>query len=304
VTRVVVTIGVFDGVHRGHLAVVGRGSARAREAGERLIAFTFDVPPRAVLSGSPPPPLLTSLGEKVALLRRGGADGVRVLRFTRDLAAKSPQRFLDEHVLAFAPLSLLVVGYDFAMGRDREGTAAVLREIGSRRGFAVEEVPAVWEGGEAISSTRVRRALEEGTVDVAWRCLGRPYRLPGTVVRGDGRGRTLGFPTANLEVDPGRLRPGNGVYAVRVSGASPEIRDGVANLGVRPTFGGGGETVEVHLLDGGGDLVGARLTVSFLGRLRPERKFKEVKELQDQIRADVARAREVLAGIPAAPDYP
>ncbi len=291
----VATLGVFDGFHPGHAAVVSRARARARVASATLVVFTFDQHPRMVLAaeGEPPPPVLTLLPEKIALLRGAGADEVRVLRFNRRLAAKGPRRFLREHLFAFHRVAALVVGYDFAMGRGREGSIPVLRQAGRELGFTVEAVGPEMLGGEAVSSTRIRRALGEGRVEEAAGLLGRPYRLEGTVERGEARGRGLGYPTANLAVPEGKHRPARGVYAVDVEGAGNGPFRGVVNLGRRPTFGGRAETTEVHILGFSGDLVGRRLSLTFLSRIREERKFKNGNELADQIRRDVERARKL-----------
>ncbi len=290
----VVTLGVFDGFHRGHAAVLARARERAGLAGARLAVLTFDAHPRAVLAGAGGSPQLTLLSEKLALLRSAGAFETRVLRFDARLAARPPAQFLEEHVFPFHRLAVLVVGYDFAMGRGREGTLPVLDGIGRLRGFDVEGVPPVLEKGEPVSSTRVRRLLIEGSVERAARLLGRDYRFAGVVTRGDGRGRGLGFPTANLAVSPRKLQPARGVYAVRVTGAGLEAAPGVVNLGARPTFGGGPPTVEVHLLDYEGDLRESRLELAFVCRLRAERAFRSPAELAAQIARDAAEARRVL----------
>jgi riboflavin kinase/FMN adenylyltransferase len=294
----VVTLGVFDGFHRGHAAVVRRARERADAQGDRLAVFTFGTHPRLILDHAGAPPELTTTGEKVALLREAGADTVRVLVFDDSLRRKGPRRFLEEHVYPFHRLTRLVVGYDFAMGRDRAGTVPVLAALGERLGFAVERVGAREAGDAPVSSTRIREALAAGEVEEAAVLLGRPYALSGSVVPGDALGRRLGFPTANLRIDGGKLRPGHGVYAVRVDGAGAAGRPGVANLGVRPTVGDGRDAVEVHLLDYDGDLRGTRLTLRFQGRLREERKFADLNELAGQIERDVEAARRRL-GAPA-----
>lgn len=288
-----VTIGVFDGFHRGHAGVLARARAGADAVRGRLVAVTFDRHPQSVLSVRPGPPALGSRAETVARLLEAGADEVRVLRFDRGLAAKEPHRFLADHVFPFHRLAALVVGHDFAMGRNRGGTAAALAGLGRRLGFRVEAVAAVLVDGEAVSSSRIRNLLAGGDAAGAARCLGRPYALSGTVVPGDGRGRTLGYPTANLAVDPRRLRPARGVYAVRVTGPGLEA-PGVANIGRRPTFGEGAETVEVHVFGNPGDLVGSRLSMALVERLRPERKFNDANELKRQIGEDAARALALL----------
>jgi len=291
----VATIGVFDGFHRGHRQVVRRARERADRVRGRLVVFTFDEHPEVVLRGIDPLPRLSTPAETAGLLMDAGADEVRFLRFDAALARKTPERFLVEHVFSTQRLAGLVVGYDFAMGRGRAGDPGALAALGARLGFRVEAVPAAEDGGGPISSTRIRGALAEGRVAEAAAWLGRPYRLRGTVVAGEGRGRTLGFPTANLRVHPRKLRPRHGVYAVRVDGADLEGAPGVANLGIRPTFGEGRESVEVHLLEFRGDLLGASLTVSLVEGLRPEVKFKNAKELEAQIGDDATRARALLA---------
>ncbi len=293
-----VTLGVFDGFHRGHAEVVARARERAREVGGKLVVFTFDEHPRQVLAGGAAPPRLSLLPEKTALLREAGADEIRVLRFTPALAARSPAEFLAGYVFPFHRTAAMVVGYDFAMGRGRRGTLPVLAALGRGLGFTVESVGPALEGGEPISSTRIRGELASGRVDGAARLLGRPYRLEGTVTAGDGRGRVLGFPTANLEVADAKQRPARGVYAVWASGAGLDRAPAVMNLGVRPTFDGRRETVEVHVLDRDLDLRGRRLAVEFAGRVRDELKFKDAKELQERIRADVALSRRLLGAGP------
>ncbi len=290
----VVTIGVMDGFHRGHRAVVTRAAEVARASGARLVAFTFDPPPWVVLRDKPKEPLLTLLDERVAHMRNAGADEVRVLRFDTQLAEKPPEDFLIDHVFPFGRLAGLVLGYDFALGHERRGTPEMLGDLGRRWGFSVTSVPALVEDGVPISSSRIRTALVEGRVEDAARWLGRPYTMSGQVVKGDGRGKQLGFPTANLEVPPRRVRPALGVYAVRVHGLGGEAFPGVANLGRRPTFGGDDERLEVHVLRPVGDLEGTPLVVEFAARIRSEVKFKDANELRDQIARDVARANALL----------
>jgi riboflavin kinase/FMN adenylyltransferase len=296
----VATVGVFDGVHLGHQAVLGRARQVADEQGARLVAFSFDHAPQVVLRELEEAPRLTLHGEKVRFLRRAGADEVRILRFTRALASRSPEAFLAVHVDPFYALGGLIVGYDFAMGRRREGTVPVLRRLVEPRGVRVEAVEAECAGGEAISSTRIRNLLVEGEVEEAGRLLGRLYRLAGSVERGDARGRELGFPTANLAIHPEKQRPAAGVYAVWVTGSGAAGHPGVLNIGQRPTFGGGHETVEVHLIGFAGDLLGARLELQLAGKIRDERKFIDGNELKHQIRRDVHEARELLARAPSA----
>jgi riboflavin kinase/FMN adenylyltransferase len=294
------TVGVFDGFHRGHAAVVDRARRRADRAHAQLVVFTFDPHPDVVLGKGTALPKLTLLAEKIRHLREAGADEVRVIRFSPELAAKSPGDFLRDHVFPFYRLAVLVVGYDFAMGRDRKGTIPVLRRLGTRTGFELEVVEAAEEGGEVVSSTQIRADLLAGRVEEAKRGLGTPYSVTGAVVRGDGRGRKLGFPTANLDVSPDKLKPARGVYVVRAGGGDLEGVAGVVNVGRRPTFGESAEVVEAHLLDLDTNLRGKAITIEFLSRLRPEVKFNDINELKQQIQGDVDRARDVIAAGDAA----
>ena len=288
----VVTIGVFDGLHRGHQAVIRRAEQRAQEAASRCVVLTFGTHPRMILNQKGAPPLLTTVEEKAALLKEFGAQEVRVLQFNQELARTGPREFLRKHVFPFYRLSRLVIGYDFAMGRDRAGTAPVLGAYGARCGFLVEQVGPTQSGGRPASSTRIRAALIEGRPDQASELLGRPYRLSGPVVTGEGRGRAIGAPTANIHLSRQKLLPANGVYVVRVSGAGLENALAVANLGVRPTVGSTSISLEVHVLDFQGDLVGQFLHIDFIQFLREEFKFNSINELSDAIRADIQAAKD------------
>lgn len=295
--RTTVTIGVFDGLHLGHQAILGRALARAREAGGRCVVMSFDPHPDVVLSRSEfrSPPPLTPLGEKRARLSAMGVDEFRVLPFTRELAALEPEAFVDAHLVRPLAPSALVVGEGFALGRGRSGSVARLREIGAGRGFDVEAVPLVVVDGATVSSTRIRSALGEGRVEEAATLLGRRYAIAGTVVTGDGRGRQLGFPTANLRLHEERMIPGDGVYAVLVRLAGePEHRMGAMNIGMRPTFDGHWRTYEVHLIDWRGELVGRELEVEFVSWLRPELKFESAEALVKAMHGDIAEARRRL----------
>ena len=299
IDALVVTLGVMDGFHLGHRRVMERAALSARNSGARLVAFTFEPPPWVLFRDKPNEPLLTRVDERLALMREAGANEARVLRFDTALAAKSPEDFLIDHIFPFGRLAGLVLGYDFALGHERRGTPEILGEMGRRQGFFVISVPALMEDGVPISSSGIRKALLEGRVEDAARWLGRAYTVSSVVQQGDGRGRQLGFPTANLKIPPTRVSPATGVYAVRVHGLGGDALPGVANLGRRPTFGGEDERLEVHLLQPVGDLEHAVLTVSFAGRIRPEIKFNNAKELTDQIAQDATRARAIL-GLPQA----
>ena len=307
----VLTIGFFDGVHRGHQHLVRHTADRAAQEGARAVLVTFWPHPLAVLRPAEPVQLLTTLEEKLELLGAlGGLDTTVVMPFTPELARLSPEEYLQALQEHFA-LRGMVEGPDFTFGRERTGNVGWLRRVGAAEGFAVETLQ-VEAGGERISSSRIRDHIVAGQVEEAAALLGRRYTLAGTVVRGDQRGRLLGFPTANLRVDPVKLIPGNGVYAVRVrlpsadatseEGTSEEGTSGaaaVANIGVRPTFGEGSPpVVEVHLLDRAIDLYEQRLVVQFVSRLREERRFPGVEALKAQIAADAQRARALLAARP------
>ncbi|TPW17122.1 MAG: riboflavin kinase / FMN adenylyltransferase [bacterium] len=293
-----VTIGVFDGVHRGHLALVNRvleGAGRLR--GESVVV-TFDPHPAAVLAPEHVPPYLTTTAEKIARLRQAGVDRVVVIPFSVELAALTPEEFVDQHLVPRACPAELVIGPDFALGRDRVGDADRLGAIGRARDFKVDVVPARLDGDEVISSSRIRRLIQRGDMPAAARLLGRQPFLAGRVVAGDGRGRTIGVPTANLDVAAARCRPAAGVYAVRVrTGVDPaEIGyPGVMNVGTRPTFDGIGLRFEVHRLDWDGNARDAWWEVDLVDRLREERRFDGAAELAAQIREDIALSRQILS---------
>jgi riboflavin kinase/FMN adenylyltransferase len=295
-----VAIGVFDGLHIGHRAILDRALERARERAAPSVVMSFDPHPDVVLKRGDfriPPPL-TPLGEKRALLSAMGVGVFHVLPFTRELAALEPEAFVDRHLVEpFSPFAL-VVGEGFALGRGRSGTCERLRAIGATRGFTVDEVPLVVLDGEPVSSTRIRARLAEGAVADAARLLGRRYALTGMVVTGDGRGRELGFPTANLRLDAERLLPGDGIYAVLARiGGEGAWRPAAMSIGMRPTFDGQLRTLEVHLLDWKGDLVGRTMTVEFVDWLRPELHFESAEALVEAMDRDVAETRRRLATV-------
>jgi riboflavin kinase/FMN adenylyltransferase len=300
----VVTVGTFDGVHRGHWAVLEEIRRRARETGRRSVLVTFHPHPlRSVRPEDAPPPLTTPL-EKKEILAESGLDYAVFISFTPELASFEPARFVEEILVGRIGLDELVIGYDHGFGRGRSGDADTLRALGRRLGFDVDVVGPVVAEGTAISSTRIRRWVAEGAVEEAREGLGRPYSVRGHVVRGDGRGRHLGFPTANLAgFDPDKLLPPPGIYAVRVH-TRLGTHDGALHLGPRPTFQGAPPSVEVHLLDYEGDLYGEILRVDFIRFLRPVEPFDSVEALVRQMRADVARARAVLAGEPPPSEEP
>jgi riboflavin kinase/FMN adenylyltransferase len=286
------TVGVFDGVHRGHQQLVARMAEAAHATGDVAAAIAFDPHPATTL-GYEPPPLLTTLEERAELLAALGLDVLVVLPFTKALA-RTPAAGFVEPLLQHLRLAALWGGPDLALGHRREGDVSFLRRLGAERGFAVRVVePLMWEGA-LVSSSRVRAALQAGDIAQAMGCLGRPYRLAGAVVHGDGRGGRLGVPTANLALPPERLIPASGIYACLAHAGHWGTHPAAVNVGVRPTFDGGAMTVEAHLLDFEADLYGQTLALDFFARLRDEVAFPNVEALTVQMQKDIAQVRNVL----------
>ncbi len=290
------TIGVFDGIHRGHQHVLTTVVARARQLGLNAAALTFEPHPAQVVRPDHVPLLLTSLDERIPLLAAQGLDLLVVEPFTAALSRLRAAAFM-ERVCDALPLRELWIGWDFVLGHDREGTPAVLRQLGTRLGYSVHIIERLATDGLRLSSTAVRHALLEGDITTATTILGRPYQLTGRVVSGDRRGGTIGFPTANLALPDGRLVPANGVYVCRAQVAGQWL-PAVTNIGVRPTFDGMRRTVEAHLLDFDGDLYDQSLPLQILARLRTEQRFGSVAELIAQIGRDVAATRAWFATHP------
>jgi riboflavin kinase/FMN adenylyltransferase len=290
----VATVGTFDGVHRGHWSVLEEIRRRARDTGRRSVLVTFDPHPLRIVRPEHAPSLLTTPVEKKEILAESGLDFAVFITFTESLSRYEPRRFVEEILLGRLRVEELVIGYDHGFGRERSGNVDTLRAIGAELGFAVDVVPPVEAGGASISSSRIRRLVAEGALDEARECLGRPYSLRGIVVRGDGRGRDLGFPTANLTVPQGdKLIPPAGIYAVR-GVLRRGTHAGALHLGPRPTFRGSPPTIELHLMDFDGDLYGEEVRVDFARRLREVRPFASVAALVDQMREDVEAARQAL----------
>lgn len=289
-------IGVFDGVHRGHAAMVDALRREARPDGARSVVVVLHPHPLEVLRPEVAPPVLTSPAERVELLERQAPDAVFLFPFSRETAGLDPAGFLERALPAGGRLAVLVVGYDFRMGKGRAAGYEELRTLGEERGFRVVRVGP--EGGEEpVSSTRIRALLHEGRVAEANRLLGHRYLVRGRVVPGRGVGRTLDFPTANVDVEETRkLLPRMGVYAVlvRIPGEGARTRPGVMNRGVRPTFGGTDPTLEVHLPEFRGDLVGREIAVEIVERIREERAFDGPEALAARIQEDVREARKIL----------
>ena len=286
----VLTLGVFDGLHLGHQLIMRTVVERARATNAVPTVITFDPHPRAVLHPESAPPLLQTFDQKIEALGVLGIKQAIVIRFDAEFAQIRAEDFLRDVVRERLQAREVYLGCGFAFGRNREGNIELLRAASSRLGFHADEVPEVCLRGRRISSSRIREMLAAGRVNLARRMLGRPYGVEGRVVRGDERGRTLGFPTANLQPQ-NRVIPRNGVYvtATLIEGA---WRRSVTNVGTRPTFAAraGEPSVETYVMNWAGDLYGDVVRVRFLHRLRAERKFAGVGELKAQIDADVARA--------------
>ncbi len=292
----VITIGTFDGVHRGHRLVLDRLAARARETGLRSVLVTFDPHPLDIVNPAAAPPLLTTGEEKTEVLVESQLHYAVVLPFTKTLASYDAEQFVDDVLRRRFGMQELLVGYDHGFGRGRTGDTDVLKTLGALRGFAVTVVPPVQgRDGRPISSTAIRRAVAGGDLARAADGLARPYSVSGIVVPGAGRGRALGFRTLNLSQPPSRkLLPPEGVYAIRAQTASGSY-GGMMNLGPRPTFGETGTTLEAHLFDASGDWYGTRVRIDFVARLRETRKFESAAALMKQLTRDEQMARVSIA---------
>lgn len=278
-------LGVFDGVHAGHQAVIARAVEAARKHGGKSFVVTFSPHPiRVIAPAKAPGTLLATLDDKVGLLKSLGIDGLLVIHFDAAFASMAAEDFVRK--ICTGNVATIAVGEDWRFGSKRLGDVEMLRAMGEELGFRLEAVaPVMWDG-ERISSTRIRQAIRDGNFDAATQMLGHPYEVSGTVIEGRKLGRELGFPTANLRLGEQQV-PKDGVWAVEVNG---EFR-GVANLGTRPTLGGGERLLEVHILGFSGDLYGKTLRIRFLRFLREERKFPSIAELREQIRLDAEAAQ-------------
>ena len=287
----VVTIGNFDGLHQGHRSLITRLVMCARKAGAPSLVYTFDPPPRVVLAPNRRQPRIQSWPDKVRIMGELGVDQVVVERFTRSFARHPPDWFVEEILRRRLSPQALVLGYDFRFGSDRSGDVNTVRK--AFPDIPIEQVNALELEGGIVSSSRIRSLVNSGEVEQASRLLGCPHVVRGTVVHGAARGRSMGFPTANIETDA-ELLPAQGVYACRARANGGSWLSAVANLGTRPTFDGQGFLVEVHLLDFSGDLYGSEMEVAFFGRIRGEQTFDGLEALKHQIEKDVKRARELL----------
>jgi riboflavin kinase/FMN adenylyltransferase len=291
----IAALGNFDGLHRGHQQLIRQVRHRAAERGGTAVAVIFDPHPPQVLRPDKAPPLLMTLEQKLEAFERGGLEAVVIVRFTRELSQWEPEAFVERVLIDWLRVSEVWVGENFLFGRDRKGTFTLLRALGEDRGFRTEKIEPVRYKDFVVSSTRVRHLIGEGRVDEAGALLGRYYTIDGVVVHGDGRGRELGYPTANLDV-ASALLPAFGIY-VTVATIEGVTHPSVTSVGVRPTIGDGRLAVEAHLLDGPKDLYGTRVRLGFVSRLREERKFDGLDALKVQIAADCDEARGILARI-------
>jgi riboflavin kinase/FMN adenylyltransferase len=289
-----VALGNFDGFHLGHQAVVGRAVDRARAAGRPAIVATFDPHPMRYFRPDSPYFRLTSLDQRLRLFAEAGADAMYVFEFDAALAGLSAEEFVTQRLVGHLGVAGVVTGEDFTFGKGRSGDISLLRALGEERGFTVDTIAPVQLDGETVSSTRIREALKAGNPREAARLLTRPYTIEGVVQHGDKLGRTIGFPTANIDM-ANYLRPAYGIYAVRGRLENGRMLDGAANLGVRPTFDPPKELLEPYFFDFSGDLYGQEIAVDLIEFLRPEAKFDSLDALKAQMDADCNEARRVLA---------
>jgi riboflavin kinase/FMN adenylyltransferase len=295
-TNPVLTIGNFDGVHKGHLALFDLVKERAKAIGGQSVVMTFEPHPLKVMRPADGPRLITHTGQKLELIEKAGIDIIVCVSFDREFAAIPARDFIENILVQKIGIKEIVVGYDYTFGHNREGDINLLREIGDKRGFVVHLVGPIQIDQALVSSTSIRRMIQEGRLAEAKVLLGRDFEVQGTVVKGHNRGgRLLGFPTANLNPH-GELLPKRGVYAVKLL-VDDVSYNGVTNVGYNPTFGDTGLTVETHVLDYSGDLLGKTIKVRFIERLRDEKTFKSLEELSDQIAQDIAHAKEVFRDV-------
>lgn len=287
----VITLGNFDGVHKGHLEIFKRLKACASDLGAEAVLFTFEPHPVKVLRPELGPPLITTLSEKLRLIKDAGIDAVILADFTKEFAAQHPASFVDDILCNSLKIQMAVVGHDFTFGKGKEGTIEFLSEKGAIKGFGVHVVDALKINDDIISSTKIRQYIADGKVALAASFLGRLYSVEGRVVRGDNRGKQLGFPTANIDTE-GELFPGNGVYAVNVN-VGGNVMPGAANVGVRPTFNKKDRNIEVHIIDFEGSIYGESVRVDFIERIRGEVAFPSPEALSIQIKKDLIAAKEI-----------
>ncbi|HEX9653412.1 MAG TPA: bifunctional riboflavin kinase/FAD synthetase [bacterium] len=292
----VLTVGTFDGVHRGHQFIIAELKKRAQAGGLRTTLVTFEPHPQLVLKSSAKPALqiLTTIAEKLQILEQLNLDRVVVIEFTREFASTSSQDFVRRILFESIGFQEIVIGHDHAFGKNREGDIATLRQLAAEIGFRVDELPAFTIDDGVISSTAIRNLLHDGRVQEANRYLGQNYSLSATVIKGEGRGKRLNFPTANLKPDAeSKLIPGDGVYAVHLKIAE-RLFKGMMNIGVRPTFGEMKHTIEVHIFNFDDAIYGKHLTVYFVDKIRDEMRFAGPAELIKQLEEDKTKSLKIL----------
>jgi riboflavin kinase/FMN adenylyltransferase len=291
----VLALGNFDGLHRGHLKIVERVKRGAAEHGGTPMAMTFDPHPPRVVRPDKAPPLLMTKAQRLEALHRNGIGCVAVVRFTPELSHWDPETFVRRVLVEWLRISKVWVGANFLFGHGRSGNFSTLRTLGQRYGFRAEKIDPVRYKDFVVSSTRIRRLISEGRMDEAGALMGHPYYVDGQIVHGRGRGREIGVPTANL-VTENELVPPHGVYATTMT-IDGIVRAGITNIGIRPTFGETDVSIETHLLDHDADLYGRTVRLSFVQRLRDERRFPDVDALRAQIDADRRRAERLFTRI-------
>jgi riboflavin kinase/FMN adenylyltransferase len=291
----VLALGNFDGLHRGHLKIIERVRRGAAEHGGTPMAMTFDPHPPRVVRPDKAPPLLMTKTQRLEALHRAGIGCVAVVRFTHELSEWAPETFVRTVLAEWLRVSEVWVGANFLFGHGRSGNFSLLRALGQQHGFRADKIDPVRYKDFVVSSTRIRRLVAEARMDEAGALLGHPYYLDGTIVEGRKRGKTIGFPTANM-VTENELIPPHGVYATTTT-IDGVVHGGVTNIGIRPTFNENEPTIETHLLRYSGDLYGRRVRLSFVQRLRDERRFESVDALRAQIDADQRRADQLFSRI-------
>jgi riboflavin kinase/FMN adenylyltransferase len=289
----VLTIGNFDGVHKGHLSLFNKVKERAALIDGQSVVMTFEPHPIKVMMPENGPPLITPTQQKLKLMEDSGIDVILCVPFTQEFASISPQGFVKDLLVDRIGIKEIVVGYDYSFGHKRAGNIDLLKKMGDELGFKVHMVDKILLDETVVSSTTVRNLVQDGNLSEAKKLLGRHYQVCGTVIKGQNRGgRLLGFPTANLKLVD-ELTPKLGVYTVKVL-IGENTYNGLTNIGYNPTFGNNVFSVETHILDFSGDLVGETIRVNFIERLRDEKTFKSVDELAEQIKKDTIRARELF----------
>jgi len=287
------TIGVFDGVHLGHKYLLSQLTKQAREQDLLSGVVTFNRHPHEVLSPQTKLPFLTDLTQRINLLKNEGVDATFTLSFTRELAQLSARRFVSL-LKKYLRMRGMVIGTDFVLGQNQEGNTDILRSLGQDMKFSVTIIPPVMINGEVVSSTAIRNALADGDMKKVLNLVGRSFSLNGRVTSGAGRGAELGFPTANLDIDPGQALPADGVYATWTD-IDGQAYQSMTNIGRQPTFGGSQRVVEVYILDFHSNLYGRELKIDLIERLRGEKQFDTPEELKKQITEDIKRGRAILS---------